>query len=690
MNKKILVSAWLVLHVFLIWWTKDLVQQNRETQFFSRAGAASYDAFKSVVKERRVLAVKVEFDGTVDKASYESFQKSYQLLQQKFSGPEYQWLDFTSIYEKKIGSADYDDVMQFARGTSNLLMPLVGPRHTGFLLMLDWSLSDAQVAGLIDGIFKADWAKGTHVYVGGLPYTNYLLNRYAEDIKVTLIPLMFLLAALITLVITKSVKVSALLLLVSAFALVESLAIIQGLYGSLNMITAVIPLMVFVITLTLCFHLYCGMGVGGTFKRAFLVKSMPIGLAILTTAIGFGSNIISEIPAIKQFAVAAFMSVVITGIFAVGAMLLFEKQMLTGGGMNAFFPSRYFTRGLTKVQIALCTVLVLIAAVVAIPRLAVVTDATEYFPAKSGLKEAIKRVETEFLGTPAFEVLIRRLDGAPLQFSDHVKIADLETDLHRTMEHRYKLLSLASLAREANRLYTGFDKFPEQRLTWALLISGLPPSVREAFPSGEVYRLSMMGTTMNYQRFTQEKALIEQVLGRHSDYRFEFNGLNYQLMMAQDSLIKVMLEGFFVTLAIVTLIFITFFRRQFYLYGFFIASLLPTVSGLIAVWALDFSINIATVMTFSIALGMIVDNSYHLTWAIAAKRKFADYYRDTITPIVSSGIILCLSFAMFGFNGFLPIRQVGVLVAIILAVGILCSLFIHQTFVKGSHVYDRE
>jgi hypothetical protein len=41
-------------------WTRDLTQVNRETLFLTRSGNDTYEQFKSVVDERRVLAVKLE------------------------------------------------------------------------------------------------------------------------------------------------------------------------------------------------------------------------------------------------------------------------------------------------------------------------------------------------------------------------------------------------------------------------------------------------------------------------------------------------------------------------------------------------------------------------------------------------------------------------------------------------------
>ena len=329
-------------------------------------------------------------------------------------------------------------------------------------------------------------------------------------------------------------------------------------------------------------------------------------------------------------------------------------------------------------MIAGLSIVVVIAASIVAPKLELLTDATRYFPESSGLREAIQRVEKDFLGTPAFELLVRRTDDAAMTFDDQKNMRELETTLKSAMDRPYKIFSLGSLLTEANWLFSGEEAFPPQRITWTMLMGGLPETVRGAFPAGPAYRISLMGTMMNSDVFRGEVSRIESVIPKFTEkgYKVEMNGLNYQLMRAQEELVSVMAEGFAVTLLVVTMLFAATFRSLKIVGGFLLASLLPILLGVIAIYVLGFSLNIATVMTFSIALGMIVDNSFHMTWNITRGRPYKDYYADTIVPIVGSGVILGLGFAMFSVNGFLPIRQVGVLVAVMLVSGIAASLFV--------------
>ena len=676
------LPLWVLINLACAVWTNDLTQVNRETLFLTRSGNQTYDQFKSVVDERRVLAVKLETEPgkTMTEATYQEVRAIYEGLKAKYTGDQFAWMDFQDIYSRAIGDLNYTNIAAFAHKFPRLIMPLLGDVHTGFLLMIDQKVDDRMVTNLMHDIMKANWPKELKVFPGGLPYVNVKLNEYADDIKFTLIPLMVAVSVLITWWLTRSLKVAGLLIIPAVFSLLQSLALAKGLYGSLNMVTAVVPLMMFVINLMVCFHLFYAMRGAGSFKAAWAIKRVPLVLSVVTMAVGFAANLVSEVPVIRQFAVVSTVAVLVTSVMSGIGVYLMEPWFVAKAGDQGprMFNPNSFARALPLKIIAGLSIAAVVAASVAAPKLELLTDATRYFPESSGLREAIQRVEKDFLGTPAFELLVRRTDDAPMTFDDQKNMRALEIALKSAMERPYKIFSLGALLTEANLLFSGEEAFPPQRITWTMLMGGLPETVRGSFPAGPAYRISLMGTMMNSDAFRGEVKHIESVIPKFAEkgYKVELNGLNYQLMRAQEKLISVMAEGFAVTLLVVTTLFAATFRSLKIVGGFLVASLLPIMVGVIAIYLLGFSLNIATVMTFSIALGMIVDNSFHMTWNITRGRPYKDYYADTIVPIVGSGVILGIGFAMFSVNGFLPIRQVGVLVAVMLVSGIAASLFV--------------
>jgi predicted RND superfamily exporter protein len=647
----------------------------------TRDGQKAYEAFKSVVDERRVLAVKLELpaDVVMDDSLYQGARQVLATLKSRYPGEDFAWMDFYDIYARAIGSQDYVAVAAFAEKNPGLVMPILGAHHAGFLLMISQSVGDSVITSLMRDILTAPWPKPFAIYPGGLPYVNVKLNEYADDIKLTLIPLMVVVSVLMTFWLTRSWRASALLVIPSVFSLAQSLTITKFAYGSLTMVSAVVPLMMFVINLMICFHLYYAAMAAQGFDKAWSIKKIPLTLSVLTMAVGFAANLVSEIPVIRQFAVVSTWSVLATAVMSTLGMRLLLPVLvpsLKAKNPRMFDPLKFRWVMPGRWILATSAAIVLLFAL-ALPRLELLTDATRYFPAASGLREAIKRVEKDFLGTPAFEILVRKTQSGAMTYDDQKTLHELEASMAQSMGGRYKILSLGRLLTEANRLFSGIDTFPPQRITWTMLQGGLPETVRSAFPVGEVYRISLLGSAMNSDQFQSELKILKTMIPRFSEqgYALEFGGINYHLMMAQEALVRVMAEGFLLTLGLVTLLFMATFRDVRILGRFLLASLLPMAIGVITIYVAGFSLNIATVMTFSIALGMIVDNSFHLTWNITRGRSYQDYYADTIVPIFGSGIILGMGFALFALNGFLPIRQVGLLVAVMLVAGIAASLF---------------
>ena len=639
-----------------------------------------------------MLATKVEYDSPVDEGRYQRMRDAAARLRREFPEPRYQWLDFNSTYERKLGDQSFATVAKFAQDFPGLIMPLLGERHVGLVTMIDWDTSDAETVRLIHALQDAPEFKDGHVYLGGLPYINLKLNQFSEDIKLKLIPLMFGVCFLLTAWILRDPRRAALLMVPCVFGLIATMAMIKALYGSLNMVTAVVPLRIFVINLTLCFHLYFMTMSTGDMASAFRQKWQPLTFAIIATAIGFGSNAVSAIPVVQQLAWVALLMVIITATSSALGLWLMEPWLQPSGvkittRLHDARILRLFDKGLSRRAIAVVAVLILCGAAFLLPRLFILTDATRYFPPSSGIKEALTRVETGFLGTPTFEVVVSRGDGQDFTFEDDQKMALAEGDVMRSFDGTYKILSLAALGREANRMFSGNAEIPANRMAWTLLLGGLPENVRASFPQGPAYRMSLLGTSINYYEFKDHLSKLQGIFASLAPtYKFEINGLNYNLMQAQSALIDVLSLSFLGSLAVITVMFAFFFRDVRSVGIFLLVNLLPVSCGVLAIWLLGFSLNIATVMAFGIALGMIVGNSVHVLWELKKLKQgksWAAIARETLLSIGASGMVLVVGFGLFGLNGFLPIRQEGLVVAAMIVAGILSALFILPTLVLG-------
>ena len=114
MKRHIGLFLWVLLHMGLAIWTHDLVLGNKETLFLTGEGQRDYARFRELVSERRVLATKVEYDSPVDEGRYQRMRDAAARLRREFPEPRYQWLDFNSTYERKLGDQSFATVAKFA------------------------------------------------------------------------------------------------------------------------------------------------------------------------------------------------------------------------------------------------------------------------------------------------------------------------------------------------------------------------------------------------------------------------------------------------------------------------------------------------------------------------------------------------------------------------------------------------
>ena len=105
-----------------------------------------------------------------------------------------------------------------------------------------------------------------------------------------------------------------------------------------------------------------------------------------------------------------------------------------------------------------------------------------------------------------------------------------------------------------------------------------------------------------------------------------------------------------------------------------VINIMPVFGSFIFSKLFNLSINISTVMTYSISFGLLVDNSFHIIHAIKSNISGSEYTNSLVRPILSSGILIILSFIVFSVNPFLPIREFGITLGIITAIGVVFDL----------------
>ncbi len=682
----------LCINILAIFYSNNLQNINKETLFLSTEGREKYSEFLKIIPEKKVLATKIQHVSSFDSTSFTQLMKTMDGLTAKLNKSDIKIITFQSIYDEKQELNNLSKIVDFYKMYPKLKLKLIDQNSFSFLVVFQDNTNTYKIEKTIKTIENTFQNDNTKVSFSGLPYTNYLLNQYSKDIKTVLFPVIFIFSFILILLLTKNILNSLIIFIPALFSVPFTLSIIKLLFSNVHMITSVVPLLIFVINLSLCFHLYFTTYSLKSFDKAIKTKKVPIILMILTTSIGFGSLIISEIEVIRQFAIVSLISIILSTTQTLLFFTSIFKAFKINIDLNQFIfsssCSNLFKKTLPKsISIIIC-IIICVFSYLCISKITVITDATEYFSKKTNIKKDIQLLEKKLIGNPNFEILLSPKTDNEFTFSDITRIWNLENVLISTFKDQYKILSINQFIADANLIYSKTHTIPNLSLPYYFLKTKVPLIIKQTYPSNTGYRITLAGNTVNFEKYKKELEKIDIILKTFSnDVNFQVNGLYYNLMHSQNSLIKILAKSFLLSLAIISLIIYIYFKKIKSLLLFIVINTIPPASTIIFIYLAGLSFNIATVMTFSISLGMIVDSTLHLTHSLINKEQYTNLYKHTLLPIICSSILLILSLSIFGLNSFLPIKQFGLCLAFTMFMGLFFDLYILPTFITNKTQY---
>jgi predicted RND superfamily exporter protein len=660
-------TPFLLIYVALIIsgiiWTQNLNQKNEETIFLTREGQQEYQAFLTKYTIRpSVIAYSPD-------VARNNIQQDLDLQ----CDQQCSLIDLTLFGEDQKSDSHSKD--------------------QGLLIIPKEEVSDQTFKEKLKIIIKKD----ASVWFTGVPYTNILLDKYSQAIKKTLFPSLFAGVFLLTLLYTRHLLGAIFCFIPSLAAASISLVVTKVFYGHSNLITSIVPLLTFVIQLSMSLHLYETSKELKSMTKAIKHKKEPIFLMIFTTCLGFGSLMLSSLEAISQFGLLSCLLIFITTITTL--IWVYIAQMTLPGVMkeakkDVYSDKQIKIKKFLKRPFSFKSILIMSLAIIFIggftyKKIPILTDATVYFPKSSKVKERINIISKRFGGTPILEVTI------PLSSNDQTlekwkEIERIEEKL--SIGTGLKVISSNTLVKLVNLKYSGQYELPNHRLSYLTLKSKAPIEVGQGYPLEDSYRITILGSDQNIDTYEPILKIVQSIIEK-SGYQFKFNGLYFHLMSAQKQMIMTLFKSFLVSLILISLTAFLYYKSLKIFSTFMLVNLLPVFASFPLFYLFDLSFNIATVMTYSISLGLIVDSSFHIIHALRdthenTKAEDEDeskdfYFNSVIKPIVAGNLLLSFSFSLFSLNHFLPIWQFGLCLSIIIFLGLIVDLKVLPALVRS-------
>ena len=615
-----------------------------------------------------------------------------------------------------------EEVRELALGDDLLKGDLVSDdgRVTAIVVSFDEERIDQVRGGVIQQIHDVvdpTLPQGVTAYYNGSLEISETYNRITLDNQRRFTPPIFVFTVLAIYLAFRSWRKT----LLAMFAILVSVLWTLGLYSlmgfSYNVLSSMLIPLVVVLAIADDVHIMQHWDSArreldgeGAFKHTVAHLAMPLFGASATTALGMLSLATSNVVAVRSFGFGSAVGIMVDFVISlvlVPTLLMFVKPTSTVAPHEKYFlgPLRAVAR-LTSAhpgRVLLVSLMIGGTAALGILRLKVDTNHINFFSSSHPLGESARVIDRELAGVYSFQIM---LEGPPDSLTTPEvlqRIERLQQQL-RTFPHVRKVTSVADYIKRINReLNDGREDanvIPADPATVAQELFVFALSGEGRHELARVIASDHSRAQINVKLQSMSSDIVLQYVEeseRLARQAFEGTGINVlttgsgRLFSTLDHyLVESQVSSFgtaFVT--VFGVIFLVFRSFRFGLLTI-VPNVLPVIAVLGVMGYLGISMNIATVMVASVALGVVDDDTIHF---INRYRREVAGGRSTDEAIelatanegrasLTTAIINSCGYAVLFLSEYKPTAWFGGLLALTMAVAFLAEVFILPSIIK--------
>lgn len=481
-----------------------------------------------------------------------------------------------------------------------------------------------------------------------------------------------------------------------------------GLIGlPLNFVTALLPPLILVVAVLDCIHVYAtyraqeaSLSASQKIEATLHQVLVPCLVTGLTTAIGFGSLITSDMSVIRHFGLFSAFGIASALFIAIGPLpLLFtflpetkEKKkkdfspfLRRTVGFFVHLSLRHWRKNLVfSTGIALICL-------AGFPRIFIETRPVDFYPKNSTVPLDFYFMDEKFSGSTSADLII---NGPPGTFSDpkYLAMLDAFNQAIVSVKEASPPLSVVQYLKKANQALHDNDP----------AFNALPKTKEEVeqiylLLQGDSYFKGFINSDYSSVRLHQQvkavgsrvgKWVVEQCNRIRADYfkaplESYFTGANIVWMNMERYIVQSQVTGFACNM-IITLVLILLLRSI----KWGLLSMLPNIFPLIGTFGVmgwfGIPLNMLTTMIASIAIGLAVDDTVHLILHIRKLtfqgknmgEAISIAFEEVGPAVISTSIVLASGFWMLCATDFIPSRQFGFLGGLTFIFGMLGELIL--------------
>lgn len=542
---------------------------------------------------------------------------------------------------------------------------------------------------------------------------NDLAKGLENDFRV-LLPIALLILIVSIVVFLRTPRFAIIPVATSLISIVWTFGFMGHVGLPVTLLSSMIPSLIIVIGSTEDTHILSayldGLREGETSSRAVAIRFMarhmglPILITSFTTAFGFGSNAINDIPMIQGFAYStsfAMIANLVATVLLVPMMLSVmgpskppkQKELAGSGGLAAFV-----TRSFDKIAIqhgnkvlAGTALFVLVVGAFAY-KIEVNDDPLANFRSSHPITQAGVKLHEELSGMQVFNVVLKADDEGA--FKEPAKLKKLEeaAKFMRDQEVYDKITSMADYVslvnREINQGKEEFFKVPDTREKIEQFLLMFTRDVLDAYVSPDYRSAKILvrhyiTNSHDLRQYTADlREGLKGILG--NEISFELTGEALMISSGAQKLVN----GQFHSLILLILVIYAIMSFLFTSLAAGLVSLVPNLLPLIlnfgTMGLLGIPLNPGTALVAAISMGIAIDDTSHLMIRYNDEcrtnpdpnKAILETVRLESIPVVSTSIGLAAMFLTLLFSTFNNVAQFGLLAAATMIYAMLADLFI--------------
>ncbi|MFT5216827.1 MAG: putative RND superfamily exporter protein [Glaciecola sp.] len=569
---------------------------------------------------------------------------------------------------------------------------------------------------LIPKVEQFETATNLDVRISGMPYIRTLNSQNIIDEIGKFIVAALGVTSLIFFFFFRSFRATFISMVVVLVGVMWTFGIIGLLEYEITVLTALIPPLIIVIGIPNCIFLINKyqheVNKHGNKAKSLQRVITKIGNATLmtniTTASGFATFIITDSKLLKEFGTVASLSIL--AIFILCILIIpiiysympmpkdkhlehLNKRWITtfGDWMEHMVKNR-------KITIYITSIILLVASIIGIYQIKISGSLIEDMPRNADFYKDIKFFESEFNGVMPLEIMVdtKRKKGV-MKLSNLKRMDELE-DLIIETPQLSKPISVVSLVKYSKQAYyNGNPKYYQ-----------LPSSQENGFiltyaknSSQDVDLLNnFVDSTGQYARITTfmkdvgtdkmeriEENLKEKIdkLFPEENYKVTLTGKAYLFQKGTYFLVNNLILSLSLAIVLISLFMAYMFRSFRMIIVSLIPNLLPLLITAGLMGYLGVPIKPSTILVFSIAFGISVDDTIHFlakyrqellanNWKI--RKSVYAALRETGVSMFYTSIVLFFGFSVFIISNFGGTVALGALVSVTLLFAMLANLLL--------------